>query len=190
MKMNKTSKKIMNVALKLFSEQGYYSTTTKQIAEQAGVNELTIFRHFKNKANLFQVTTECYVLESKVDNILNDVKILPFEDAMMIITKKIYDLFVLNTKLYKVQLKLADNEKDFIKLKLSRELNIVLQGYFKDLRNTGAICGDPEIMAVTLLNSILGTFTVDILSENTFTKIPMDKVILEHTKQFIIAYKK
>ena len=52
---NETSEKIMKVSLKLFSEQGYYPTTTKQIAEEAGVNELTIFRHFGSKSNLFHL---------------------------------------------------------------------------------------------------------------------------------------
>ena len=188
--MNETGEKIMKVALKLFSEQGYYSTTTKQIAKKAGVNELTVFRHFKNKANLFQVTTECYVLESHIDAILDGTNELCFDEAMIIITKRIYDLFVLNIKLYKVQLKLSDNEKDFIKLKLSRELNIILQGYFKKQIEKNQIVGDIEIMAVTLLNSLLGMFTVDILTNNTFTNIPMEKVVEEHTKQFITAYKK
>ena len=55
-----TRDKIMSVALKLFSEQGYYSTTTSQIANEAGVNEVTIFRHFKTKENLFQETTQNY----------------------------------------------------------------------------------------------------------------------------------
>ena len=91
---NETSKKIMKVALKLFSEQGYYPTTTKQIAEEAGVNELTIFRHFGSKSNLFQVTTEYYVIDSKIDSILKDTEELNFEEAMFIITNRIYKLFL------------------------------------------------------------------------------------------------
>ena len=146
---NDTSKKIMKVALKLFSEQGYYPTTTKQIAEEAGVNELTIFRHFGSKSNLFQVTTEHYVVDSHVDYILNDTEELNFEDSMMLISKRIYDLLVQNTKLYKVQMKLADNEKDFVKLKLSRKLISVLIEYFIKLNEENITKGNPEIMAVT-----------------------------------------
>jgi AcrR family transcriptional regulator len=39
-------------ALKLFSTEGYRSTSTKKIAENAGVSEALIFRHFGNKKGL------------------------------------------------------------------------------------------------------------------------------------------
>jgi AcrR family transcriptional regulator len=186
---NDTSKKIMHEALKLFSEQGYYPTTTKQIAEEAGVNELTIFRHFGSKSNLFQVTTEHYVIDSHVDYILNDTEELSFEDSMMLITERIYNLFIQNTKLYKVQMKLADNEKDFIKLKLSRKLVSVLEEYFKKLKEEKRIKGEPEIMALTLINSLLGAFTVELLSDNTMTKVSWQELVKEHARQFISLYK-
>lgn len=186
---NDTSKKIMKVALKLFSEQGYYPTTTKQIAEEAGVNELTIFRHFGSKSNLFQVTTEHYVVDSHVDYILNDTEELNFEESMMLISKRIYDLLVQNTKLYKVQMKLADNEKDFVKLKLSRKLISVLKEYFIKLNEENITNGNPEIMAVTLINSLLGAFTVELLSDNTITQISWEDLVKEHTRQFIALYK-
>ena len=186
---NETSEKIMKVALKLFSEQGYYSTTTKQIAEKAGVNELTVFRHFGSKSNLFQVTTEHYVIDSHVDYILNHLEDLTFDESMMIISKRIYNLFIENTKLYKVQMKLADNEKDFVKLKLSRKLISVLKEYFIMLNNDGILRGEPEIMAVTLINSLLGSFTVELLSDNTITEISWEDLVKEHTRQFISLYK-
>ncbi|WP_238903914.1 TetR/AcrR family transcriptional regulator [Clostridium sp. YIM B02506] len=186
---NDTSKKIMHEALKLFSEQGYYPTTTKQIAEEAGVNELTIFRHFGSKSNLFQVTTEHYVIDSHVDYILNDTEELSFEDSIMLITERIYNLFIQNTKLYKVQMKLADNEKDFIKLKLSRKLVSVLEEYFSKLKEEKRIKGEPVIMALTLINSLLGAFTVELLSDNTMTKISWQELVKEHARQFISLYK-
>lgn len=186
---NDTSKKIMHEALKLFSEQGYYPTTTKQIAEEAGVNELTIFRHFGSKSNLFQVTTEHYVIDSHVDYILNDTEELSFEDSIMLITERIYNLFIQNTKLYKVQMKLADNEKDFVKLKLSRKLVSVLEEYFSKLKEEKRIKGEPVIMALTLINSLLGAFTVELLSDNTMTKISWQELVKEHARQFISLYK-
>lgn len=186
---NDTSEKIMKVALNLFSEQGYYPTTTKQIAEEAGVNELTIFRHFGSKSNLFQVTTEHYVIDSHVDYILNDTQELSFEDSMMLISERIYNLFIKNTKLYKVQMKLADNEKEFIKLKLSRKLVSVLKEHFTKLKEEKIINGEPEIMALTLINSLLGAFTVEILSDNTITEISWQDLVKEHTRQFISLYK-
>lgn len=186
---NETSEKIMKVSLKLFSEQGYYPTTTKQIAEEAGVNELTIFRHFGSKSNLFQVTTEHYVIDSRVDYILNDIENLSFEESMLLIANRIYKLFIQNTKLYKVQMKLADNEKDFIKLKLSRKIISILIEYFNELKERKVIEGEPEIMAVTLVNSLLGAFTVEILGDNTVSNLKWEDIVKEHTRQFVSIYK-
>ncbi len=39
--------------MNLFSEQGFDGTTTRQIADAAGINEALIFRHFKSKEDLY-----------------------------------------------------------------------------------------------------------------------------------------
>ncbi len=44
----------MEAALSMFSERGYEGSSTRDIAERAGVNEITLFRHFGNKENLFR----------------------------------------------------------------------------------------------------------------------------------------
>jgi AcrR family transcriptional regulator len=56
--------KVVRSALLLFSQQGITATTTKQIAEQAGVNEVTLFRQFGSKQGLLlAVLKEAPVLE-------------------------------------------------------------------------------------------------------------------------------
>ncbi|MHB0977015.1 MAG: TetR/AcrR family transcriptional regulator [Candidatus Aquicultorales bacterium] len=49
-----TKERILDAALELFAEKGFASTTTKEIAAGAGINEVTLFRHYGTKANLFQ----------------------------------------------------------------------------------------------------------------------------------------
>ncbi|MEW9123376.1 MAG: TetR/AcrR family transcriptional regulator [Thermotaleaceae bacterium] len=189
-KKNTTRVKIMNVALKLFSEQGYYSTTTSQIASEAGVNEVTIFRHFKTKENLFQETTQNYVEEIHIDEVIKNLEGKDFEENIRMLCRQLLELYFANTKLYKVQMKLADGEVQFVKLKLSREFKKVLAAYFNDLKDQGKIQGNPDLMAVTLINSILGAFTIYVLTDNTFTDIPIEKMVDEHARQFAAYYKK
>ena len=45
---------LIEAARLVFVEQGYAGATTRVIAQRAGINEVTIFRHFKSKANLFK----------------------------------------------------------------------------------------------------------------------------------------
>ncbi|USG65482.1 TetR/AcrR family transcriptional regulator [Brevibacillus ruminantium] len=50
-----TRERILAAARQLMAQKGYRGATTRKISELAGVNEVTIFRHFKNK--------ECILIE-------------------------------------------------------------------------------------------------------------------------------
>jgi AcrR family transcriptional regulator len=53
-----TRQRLVNAALTLFTSQGFTETTTRQIAELAKVNEVTLFRHFGNKQGLLLAAIE------------------------------------------------------------------------------------------------------------------------------------
>lgn len=44
---------ILRVAVKLFSQRGFVGTTTKEIAQAAGVSEAMVFRHYATKQELY-----------------------------------------------------------------------------------------------------------------------------------------
>jgi len=44
---------ILSVAVRLFSQRGFVGTTTKEIAQAAGVSEAMVFRHFATKQELY-----------------------------------------------------------------------------------------------------------------------------------------
>ena len=48
----KTRRAILAAALKLFSEKGFYRTTTREIARKAGIAEGTLFNYFETKEDL------------------------------------------------------------------------------------------------------------------------------------------
>lgn len=53
-----THQRLIQAALQLFAAQGITETTTRQIAELAGVNEVTLFRHFGSKNGLLLAVIE------------------------------------------------------------------------------------------------------------------------------------
>lgn len=57
-----TRNKIIAAALNVFARDGIPRATTRIIAEEAGVNEVTLFRHFTNKDGLLQAV---------FDNVMN-----------------------------------------------------------------------------------------------------------------------
>lgn len=51
---------LLKAALKLFAEHGSRGATTRRIAQEAGVNEVTLFRHFPNKQALLHAALESF----------------------------------------------------------------------------------------------------------------------------------
>lgn len=62
MKGESRRQQIVEVAAELFSRRGFSGTTTKEIADHAGVSEAMIFRHFATKDALYSA-----ILHHKVD---------------------------------------------------------------------------------------------------------------------------
>jgi len=59
-KMMSTKDKVIEATVELVNEKGYKGATTKEIAKRAGVNEVTIFRHFGNKKGIVEAAVEKY----------------------------------------------------------------------------------------------------------------------------------
>ena len=59
--LDSTGEKIVHATFKLLQKDGFEKATTKRIAAEAGVNEVTIFRKFDNKNNLIEITKEYYL---------------------------------------------------------------------------------------------------------------------------------
>jgi len=53
-----TANRIVEAAVQLFSRQGFAASSTHEIARLAGVSEVTVFRHFPRKRDLFWAATE------------------------------------------------------------------------------------------------------------------------------------
>ncbi|MFZ5815949.1 MAG: TetR/AcrR family transcriptional regulator [Bacillota bacterium] len=62
--MENTRDRVLEAALRLFSENGYRGATTAEIARQAGVAEGTIYRYFRDKKELFLACVEPVIQEA------------------------------------------------------------------------------------------------------------------------------
>ena len=60
---------IVAIAAELFSQKGFRGTTTKEIADHAGVSEAIIFRHFATKDHLYRA-----ILDDKVNQTTERMK--------------------------------------------------------------------------------------------------------------------
>lgn len=65
--------RIVGSALSLFAKQGITAATTKQIAEKAGVNEVTLFRQFGSKQGLLLAVLQEALVSQKMQAALTEI---------------------------------------------------------------------------------------------------------------------
>jgi AcrR family transcriptional regulator len=86
---------ILTFARTLFDENGYQSTTTAQIAKEAGVSERLIFSHFGTKAELFHAAVIApfgAVIGTYIESSATSTKNAPLPDRIDYFTSGLYDL--------------------------------------------------------------------------------------------------
>jgi len=64
-----TRKTILDATARLFAELGWRGTTTRRIAELAGVNEVTLFRKFGSKESLLVEAVRCQATDAMQDQL-------------------------------------------------------------------------------------------------------------------------
>lgn len=68
-----TRNRILAATRTLFAKKGRRGTTTREIAELAGVNEATLFRHFGNKDTLIEACAEHYCATMEFQELLTSL---------------------------------------------------------------------------------------------------------------------
>lgn len=111
-----TEELILNAALKVFAKEGYVGAKTRIIAEEAGFSEMTLFRKFKSKENLFYK-----LLEEQKRDVLADLFAISRENriedpilSLMYLFRKIY--YLLEENIGFISLHFNENRRisDFI----------------------------------------------------------------------------
>ncbi len=140
--MKGTKDRILRAALKLFSQKGYLATTTKDIAREANIAEVTLFRYFPTKEKLFKE-----VLESQ--------SFIPtLKDLLAKIEKTDYKITLKTVALY--YLKLLKQKRDLICImhseifqypeeiraiqsKMLNELSLIFSNYLENMKKRGIL---------------------------------------------------
>ena len=82
--------KILETAMRLFSTQGYSTTSLSQVAKQANVSKALIFWHFDNKESLFRDAVQ-RTLEPYLINVLDDLEGLTEDLQLRRLIEEYYD---------------------------------------------------------------------------------------------------
>ncbi len=190
MKQLKTNEKLLKATLKLISEKGYLGATTREIAHEAGVTELTLFRHFGSKEKLFEELLNSYTFLPMLRDLLPELDGLAYEDALRLLATR----FLQSLKERKSMVKIMYSEVTIYPEKVRRvynkfveEFRSTLAGYFETLQKRGALRQvSPEMAARVFHGMIFSYFRAEeIMREPGITKNKMKKNIDEFIDIFM-----
>jgi AcrR family transcriptional regulator len=190
MKRVETKEKLLKATLKLISEKGYLGATTREIAQEAGVTELTLFRHFGSKEKLFEELLNSYTFLPMLRDLLPELDGLAYEDALRLIATR----FLLSLKERKSMVKIMYSEVTIYPEKVRRvynkfveEIRATLAGYFETLQKRGILRRiSPEMAARVFHGMIFSYFRAEeIMREPGMTKHKMEKNIDEFIDIFM-----
>lgn len=171
MRTTATKERILDSTMALVSEKGYLGATTREIAREAGVTELTLFRHFGSKEKLFEHCLGRHSFLPDLRELLPDIEDLPYDEALRVIAKR----FLLSLKTRKPMVKIMQAEMTRYPVRMKRiygqfmdELLGILGAYFCSLQKQGALRQfPPELAAQMFLGMLFSYFRSEELMRGT-----------------------
>ncbi len=159
-KGDERKKQLLQVALDVFIEKGYYGTSTREIARRAGVSSGLLFHYFSNKDSIYLELVKIGVEEMKIDTEI--AMGAPYEYLFQTI-KKVFEQIESNPSFGKMFVFMDNvqhtvvNEKDITSLLESADIckqwiPIILEGQQRgEFRE-----GNPHSLCVAVFGAIQG----------------------------------
>jgi AcrR family transcriptional regulator len=94
-----TSDKLLLAAIDLMAEKGYHATTTKEIAAAAGVNEVTLFRHFGSKQKLLEAAFDKYHYGDEMTKLFREKLVWELQTDLLLISRTYHTIMARNRKM-------------------------------------------------------------------------------------------
>lgn len=161
-----TRTRILKAAEKLFARQGYEGTTTRDLAQAAGVAEGTLFRHFTNKkAILIEVATQGWV-DILTDLLTELSEMASYEAVAQVMRKRMMNLHK-NVDMMRVcfmEAQFHPELRDRIQAEVITKMTEVAEAFFQTAMDRGIYRPmNPRIVAQVFL----GMFTIAGFSRDT-----------------------
>jgi AcrR family transcriptional regulator len=172
--MNSIRERLLDAAARVYAETGYRGATTRRIAHEAGVNEITLFRHFGSKTTL--------ILEAvRQANLRSDCPAVPATpgDAPAELRSWVHDELAHLTRLRSIirtSLGEVEERPEIIPLigQKPRDVILGLSSYVEQLQRDGR--ASPEIDARTAALTFFGALFADAMGRDVMPELYHDSL--------------
>lgn len=175
-----TSERIVTAFIELFRDYGYKGTTTRAVAERAGVNEVTIFRHFGNKKSIMEAALESVSYHPMLKKVIHEQMNWDLEHDLWIIAEN-YHMYMEKIKdLVLIGLREAEMfpELNETIVEIPKQLKESMVFYFTEMHRRGKLIDtDIDFQAMNFIWLNFGYF----LSKSRFG----DNVISSSKNDFL-----
>lgn len=183
---------IVRVAMRLFSQRGFRGTTTKEIAQAAGVSEAIIFRHFATKEELYAAILDHKACTRHMDDVCVEVEeaIKRGDDRTFLahVALTMMEHHEQDSEFPRLLLHSALEEHELFLMfrdKVVREMADFLCGYIRERQKAGAIRDvDPLVVARAFMGMVIYHSLVNILFDKSrsLLDITNEKAAYEFTE--------
>ncbi|MGM3304810.1 TetR/AcrR family transcriptional regulator [Anabaena sp. WFMT] len=161
-----TRTRILQAAQKLFAAQGFDGTTTRDLAQAAGVAEGTLFRHFSNKkAILVEVATSGWV-EILTDLLTELSEMGSYKAVAQVMRRRMWNMQK-NVEMMRVcfmEVQFHPDLRDRIQTEVIDKMTDVAEAFFQTAMDKGVY---RQTDAKLVAKVFLGMFAVAGFSDNT-----------------------
>ncbi|WP_249870780.1 TetR/AcrR family transcriptional regulator [Oceanobacillus saliphilus] len=169
--MSETSEKILQAALDLMQAKGFDSVTTKEIAEEAGVSEMTIYRHFRTKKGVLEAAINKYSYVPCFQHLFEEKINWNIEQDLELFSTSYLELMKRNKPIFLISIHERTTMPEIYELisKNTLELKSYLSTYLANMHEKGLIqIQDAEMQATVYLTTLYGYFSSIATWENHF----------------------
>lgn len=183
-----TKDRILDSFLQLLIKKGYKGTTTRAIAEVAGVNEVTIFRQFGSKKAILEEVVQSFSYAPKLAKVMKENISWELEKDLMLISDEYQNLLEELKGFILIGFREAGSfpEIDEEISKVPRQLMEELTKYFYAMQNQGKIISETNIEA-QVMNFIwinFGYFISNARLGNQVTSVSRDEYLKNSIQLF------
>ena len=158
-RFEKTHETILKAASELFAHKGFKGSTTRDIAVCAGVTEITLYRHFKSKEDIFFEIIKNMSLLSIADELTNLDAKMDIRNKLEHIGIKFIELFQKRSNEFRIMLSETitrpDMSKMFFETVPSRGIELLSRVMQKELNDGNFTKADPKLLARAFIGMFL-----------------------------------
>jgi AcrR family transcriptional regulator len=137
-----TRERILEAGLRVFSKKGYLGATTKEIASEAEIAEVTLFRQFSSKEKLFEEVIHSYMFLPTLKGLLPELRGMDYPDALSEIARRFLARLSERRELIQImnsEVRLYPSKVKEIYHNFVDEVFKTLASYFKEMQGKGVL---------------------------------------------------